>query len=141
MLLFQYLVNALEGDFLPRNRVYEGIITCLVCMRFWYLWNLNSLLLYCRNHELDPPKGVFAQHSFGISSPSSCKSQCILLLNECAAVILNWCLITFSPLKFLIAISSILFIIFLLLGGIVWLLNVWTCEYLVSYLFCRLQEE
>lgn len=34
MLLFQYLVNALEGDFLPRNRVYEGIITCLVRMLF-----------------------------------------------------------------------------------------------------------
>lgn len=34
MLLFQYLVNALEGDFLPRNRVYEGIITYLVRMLF-----------------------------------------------------------------------------------------------------------
>lgn len=32
MLLFQYLVNVLEGDFVTHNTVYEGKITSLVLM-------------------------------------------------------------------------------------------------------------
>uniref|UniRef100_A0A6N2KP90 Uncharacterized protein n=1 Tax=Salix viminalis TaxID=40686 RepID=A0A6N2KP90_SALVM len=44
MLLFQYLINALEGDFLPRNRVYEET------MNWTHLReSLLNLLLYKKN--------------------------------------------------------------------------------------------
>uniref|UniRef100_A0A6N2LXN3 Uncharacterized protein n=1 Tax=Salix viminalis TaxID=40686 RepID=A0A6N2LXN3_SALVM len=44
MLVFQYLINALEGDFLPRNRVYEET------MNWTHLReSLLNLLLYKKN--------------------------------------------------------------------------------------------
>jgi hypothetical protein len=103
---------------------------------FLVLVRYKQLIIVLQKPWIGPTWGSLCSTCFWY-----CKSQCILLLIECDAVILNWCLITFSPLKFLIAISSILIYNFFLLGGIVWLLNVWRCEYLVSYLFCRVQEE
>lgn len=68
MLLFHYLVSVFEGDFMPRNIVYEGKSVSIFFVRIDFSGSLNSLLLYCRNNQLGASSGVLAQHASGICS-------------------------------------------------------------------------
>ncbi|KAJ6925953.1 hypothetical protein NC651_010407 [Populus alba x Populus x berolinensis] len=45
MLLFQYLVNALEGDFVPRNRVYGETMNWTCLRESWHLLSTTTSLV------------------------------------------------------------------------------------------------
>lgn len=73
MLLFQYLVYVLEGDFLPRNRVYKGglLVSSFIVLKLTIEYKLCSLAynvssLSCRKLELGPSEGVIAEYVFGV---------------------------------------------------------------------------
>lgn len=64
MLLLQYLVTILEGDFGPRNCAYQGRISLFPCDEF------NKTMLYfscsCRKYGLGHFEGVIAEHASGM---------------------------------------------------------------------------
>lgn len=66
MLLLQYLVTVLEGDFLPRNCAYQGNISLFPCDVFNE--SVLQISYSCRKHELEHFKGVIAQHASGMTS-------------------------------------------------------------------------
>lgn len=80
MLLFQYLVSFLEGDFLPRKTMYAGKSISIGTLKkkrgsisiiFVLIKILKILIIvfsYCRNNELDHFAWVLSQHASGTLS-------------------------------------------------------------------------
>ncbi|KAJ6925954.1 hypothetical protein NC651_010407 [Populus alba x Populus x berolinensis] len=64
MLLFQYLVNALEGDFVPRNRVYGETMNWTCLRESWHL---------LRRMVAGPETGA-SSNCWEVTEPTSCSS-------------------------------------------------------------------